>query len=282
MLDMQHETFLRFDGGRTKAFTLSYDDGVTADKRLLKILDSYGVKCTFNLNSGVFPDRGLHNRLGEQESFNTFADCQHELALHGHRHLYLTKVSAVQVAQEIVANREYLEQRYNRLVCGMAYAYGATDDSICDMLRSLGVTYARTTQSTGSFDIPADFLRWNPTCHHTDKQLMELARRFTDTSPTDERKARESYLFYVWGHSYEFDDNNNWHVITDLLDAVAGRSDVWYATNGEICNYVTAFRRLQWGVADQLVYNPTCRTLWVERDKKLYRIDPNATVHFDI
>lgn len=282
MLDMQHETFLRFPEGRVKAFTLSYDDGVVADKRLLKILDSYGVKCTFNLNSGVFPDRGAHNRMSEEESFDLFANCRHEIALHGHRHLYLTKVSSVQVAQEVVANRQYLESKYNRLVCGMAYAYGATNDCICKLLAELGVHYARTTVSTGEFSLPADFLRWNPTCHHTDKNLHEIASRFVHSSPLDERKARESYLFYVWGHSYEFDDNNNWHVITDLLDEVGGRNDVWYATNGEIYDYVAAYRALQWGIEDQLVYNPSCLTLWVERDKKVYRLPAGETVRFDI
>ncbi len=282
MLDMQHETFLRFSNGRAKAFTLSYDDGVAADKRLLKILDSYGVKCTFNLNSGVFPDKGLHNRMDEREALDAFKNCRHEIALHGHRHLYLTKVSKVQAAQEIVANREYLESRYERLVCGMAYAYGATNAEICDVLRSLGVHYARTTYSTGKFDLPSDFLRWDPTCHHTDAHLQEIAQRFVATSPLDERKARESYLFYVWGHSYEFDDNNNWHIITDLLDVVGSRDEVWYAANGEICDYVNAYRSLQWGIEDQLVYNPTCTELWVERDKKLYCIPAGATVHFDI
>ncbi len=282
MLDMQHETFLRFPEGKAKAFTLSYDDGVEADKKLIGILDNYDVKCTFNLNSGMFPDKGLHDRMSEEDSYALFSRCGQEIALHGHRHLYLTKVSSVQVVQEIVANREYLESKYNRLVCGMAYAYGATDDGICNILRGLGVHYARTTVSTGNFSLPQDFLRWDPTCHHTDRSLSEIARRFVDTSPLDERKARESYLFYVWGHSYEFDDNENWHVMTDLLDTVAHRDDVWYATNGEICDYVNAFGMLQWGITDQLVFNPTHTDIWVERDKKLYRLPSGRTVYFEV
>lgn len=282
MLDMQHETFLRFPNGLEKAFTLSYDDGVVADKRFLKLIDSCGVKCTFNLNSGVFPDAGIHGRLGEQETYEVFSKCSHELALHGHKHLFLTKVSTPQCVQEIVANREYMEDKYNRVVCGMAYAYGATDDRVCEVLRLTGVHYARTTVSTHTFDIPKDFLRWNPTCHHTDKNLNELVEKFLTTKPSDDRKAREPYLFYVWGHSYEFDEQNNWHVIEDLLKSVANRSDVWYATNGEIYDYVTAYNSLVWGIADQIVYNPTALDLWVERDKKLYRIPSGQSVKFHI
>ena len=43
--------FLRFPDFRYKAVTLSYDDGVVFDKKLIQILDEYGLKCTFNLNS---------------------------------------------------------------------------------------------------------------------------------------------------------------------------------------------------------------------------------------
>ena len=48
-------TFLhmRFPEGKTKAVTLSYDDGVTQDKRLAELFRSHGLKCTFNLNAGL-------------------------------------------------------------------------------------------------------------------------------------------------------------------------------------------------------------------------------------
>ena len=278
---LQHETYMRFPNGLEKAFTLSYDDGVVADKRLLKVIDSYGVKCTFNLNSGLFAQRGRHNNMDAEDAYSTFKDCHHELALHGHNHLFMTRVSHIQCVQEIVANREYLEAKYNRIVCGMAYAFGAYNDSICDTLRMLGVHYARTTVSTGTFEIPKDFLRWNPTCHHTDAKLLDLADKFADSAPSEESRAREPYLFYVWGHSYEFDDEDNWSVLDELLNLVAKRSDVWYATNGEIYDYVTAYNSLVWGIKDQLVYNPSAFDIWVERNRKLYRIPSGKTIAFE-
>ena len=39
--------------GKMKAITFSYDDGVTQDKRLIEIFNKYGLKATFNLNSGL-------------------------------------------------------------------------------------------------------------------------------------------------------------------------------------------------------------------------------------
>ena len=48
--------YMRFPEGRTKALTLSYDDGVEQDKRLMEILNAHGIKATFNINTGLFAD----------------------------------------------------------------------------------------------------------------------------------------------------------------------------------------------------------------------------------
>ena len=39
--------------GKKKAVTFSYDDGVTQDIRLIEIFNRYGLRATFNLNSGL-------------------------------------------------------------------------------------------------------------------------------------------------------------------------------------------------------------------------------------
>ena len=36
-----------------KAVTFSYDDGIEQDRRLVEIFNRYGMKCTFNLNTGI-------------------------------------------------------------------------------------------------------------------------------------------------------------------------------------------------------------------------------------
>lgn len=45
---------LVFPGGKSKAFTLSYDDGVTQDRRLAELLRKRGLKATLNISSGLF------------------------------------------------------------------------------------------------------------------------------------------------------------------------------------------------------------------------------------
>lgn len=39
---------------------------------------------------------------------------------------------------------------------------------------------------------------------------------------------------YVWGHSYEFDNHDNWDVIEKFCAYMGNRNDIWYATNLEI------------------------------------------------
>jgi peptidoglycan/xylan/chitin deacetylase (PgdA/CDA1 family) len=276
MLDK--ERFMRFPEGKAKALTFSYDDGVVYDKKLIKILDAHGLKCTFNLNSGLFEGAGVHNRMDELDTYNTFASSGHEVAVHGARHIFLTKTSVAEGIDEILSDRKYLENKYDRIVRGMAYAYGAFSEVVKQYLALCGIDYARTTVSTRTFDVPTDWLQLNPTCHHNDARLMELADTFVQDSPENAPKAREPWLFYVWGHSYEFDDNNNWHVIEEFAHRVAHRPDVWYATNGEIFDYVTAYNRLVFGCDGSKVYNPTHRTLWLEQREVVYAIAPSETV----
>ena len=51
--------------GKKKAITFSYDDGVTQDERLISLFNKYGLKCTFNLNSGFLVFRvAIHSGCG--------------------------------------------------------------------------------------------------------------------------------------------------------------------------------------------------------------------------
>lgn len=266
---MENEVFMRFLGGREKALTLSYDDGVFADKRLIALLNRYNLKCTFNLNSGIFGNMA-HGRMPREETIKTFSNCGHEIAAHGSRHLFLTKVDKMRGIYDVISDKKELENIFGSVVCGFAYPYGAFSEEIKDYLKLVGIKYARTTNSTGLFEIPDDFLELNPTCHHEDPRLTGMTDRFLNTYPHDFVKEREPYLFYVWGHSYEFDEKDNWHIIEKFAEKVSGFNDVWYATNGEIYRYVTAYNSLEFSVDAERVYNPSALDVWFEKEKKIF------------
>ena len=48
---------------KLKAVTFSYDDGTTQDIRLIELLNKYGLKSTFNLNSGLFSKNKILIRI---------------------------------------------------------------------------------------------------------------------------------------------------------------------------------------------------------------------------
>lgn len=280
-IQMYREKYMRFPEGRCKAATFSYDDGVRADKKLVEIFDKYGVKATFNLNSELFDAQCWHGRMDEEETFNTFSHTGHEIALHGARHVFLDKVTLPEAIDEILKNRAYLEEKFKRIVDGFAYPYNSYNGDITGVIKKLGVKYARTTQSTHTFDIPRDWLLWNPTCHHADKAFWELLEEFLKLCPRNMAKHRESLLFYVWGHSYEFDDDNNWDLIETACKKLSDNSDVWFATNGEIYNYIQAYNGLKFSLDGERCFNGSYMAVWLEIRGKTYKIGAGKEVVFD-
>ena len=46
--------YMKLKDGKRKVLTFSYDDGVVQDIRLVNIFNKYGLKATFNINSGCY------------------------------------------------------------------------------------------------------------------------------------------------------------------------------------------------------------------------------------
>lgn len=272
-----NERFMRFKDGKSKAVTFSYDDGVAADKKLLQIFNRKNLKCAFNLNNPLYGS-GKHGTMDEGTAFSAYKDCGQEIALHGDKHLFLNKIPLPEAALEIIENRKYLEDKYGCIVNGMAYAYSGYNDEVVALLKSLGVNYARTTESSYSFDIPKDWLRLKPTCHHGDKRLFSLAEEFINSEPDGEYKKREPLLFFVWGHSYEFDDNGNWDVIEKFTDGISGRQNIWYATPNEIYGYVKSYESLMYSLDGERVFNPSHETVWLDIRGRIYAVESGKQI----
>ncbi len=272
--------FLHYPGGLARALTFSYDDGVEQDERLIRLLNEHGMKGTFNLNSGLFSSEGsvfapgtVHRRMTLAHAREVYMASGHEVAVHCFTHASLPELSQPQMVQEIMMDRETLEGIFGGIVRGMAYPFGAFDDSVVEVLRMCGILYARTVISSHGFALPRDWLRMAATCHHDDPMLMELADRFLSS-----KTCFESKLFYLWGHAYEFEANDNWQVIESFLDKLAGRKDIWYATNIEICSYTLAWKQVYTSVDGHLMHNPTDRAFWFELDNKPMLIHPGETL----
>jgi len=255
------ENLLRFPGFLTRACTLSYDDGVRDDARLIEIMRKYGLKGTFNLNSCNL--QGAGGRCHTADEIKELFGEDTEIALHGYNHHSLAKVSPALAMRDVVADRDCLEKTFGRIVRGMAYANGSYDESVIEMLRAAGVAYSRTTKATYSFDLPDEWLALHPTCHHKDPRLFELLDAFLAPPERNYFWSIKPRLFYLWGHSYEFPRDNNWDVIEKFGEILSKRDDVWHATNMEIYKYVDAFNRLVFSSDFDYVENPSATDVYI-------------------
>lgn len=273
--------FMKLKDGKSKVLTLSYDDGVVQDIRLIGLMNKHGIKGTFNINTGCyFPEDkermpSSHMRMRLSEAMDLYIGSGQEVAVHSLKHPYLEKMKPADVMREILEDRKNIEQQYGTLARGMAYPYGTYNDMVVEVLGLCGICYSRTVESTRKFDFPENWLTLHPTCHHNDPKLMELAREFADGKPLN---ALVCQMFYLWGHSYEFDNNDNWKVIEEFVEYVAGREDIWYATNIEIYDYVKAYERLQVSVDHAIVHNPSDIDVWFFEKGETYCVKAGQTL----
>ncbi|MBO5745756.1 MAG: polysaccharide deacetylase family protein [Clostridia bacterium] len=267
-----------FPDGKVKALTFSYDDGVDADIRLIEIFKKNGLKGTFNLNGGLLTgEQGKNARkLSEDEAKELYADPDFEVACHTYTHPFLEKCDPAVALREIVTDRLKLESLFGCEVHGMAYPFGTYSNTVLDVCRMAGIYYSRSVKSTLNFDLPTEWLTWHPTCHHINSEIFNLADKFLNEKPG----AKENpWLFYVWGHSYEFNQRNDWDRMEQICEKVSGHDDVWYATNMEIYRYCRAFKRLQYSADGEIVHNPTSTEIWLcDRRGNAFSIAPGETV----
>lgn len=275
--------FMRYPEGRAKAVTFSYDDGVAADKRLAQIFDKYGMKATFN-HTGWSSDNYTSEQVEEY-----FLSKGHEIAVHGANHRATGYLRPIEGIKEVLECRLELEKRCGRIIRGMAYPdsgitrFGAHGgyERIRHYLEELGIVYARTLAGDNNlFQLPQDFYAWMPTAHHNNPQIMEYIDEFLGLDLSDKAyyATRAPRLFYIWGHSYEFDRDDNWEHIESICRKFAEADDVWYATNMEIYEYVQAYKALVYSADGYTVYNPSLHTVWIDADGRVYALKSGETV----
>lgn len=279
--------FLRFPGGKPKAFTMSYDDGVRQDIRLAEICTKYGVKCTFNLNSGMIHPEPGHRRLAADEIREHLLGAGHEIAVHGFNHQAPGAARPIDTMQEVLKDRLSLEKEFGGIVRGMAYPDsgitkihpGTSYETIRQILQNLGIVYSRSLGGDNDkFLLPEDWYNWLPTAHHNNPKVLDFAEKFAAFDYAKLYSAgRHPRLFYLWGHSYEFDNDNNWERIEAILEILANREDTWYPTNIQLRDYVAAYESLIYSADGTKVYNPTLLEIWFNVDGKDYSVKPGET-----
>lgn len=222
--------------GKMKAVTFSYDDGVVFDRRLVEIFNRYGVKCTFNLNSGIMSGANFWESGGveiHRMNANGLPDLYrgHEIAVHCLTHADLTRCDDETIRNEVVLDKQNLERMFGCEIEGMAYPYGTFNDKVVEIVGECGIKYARTTRSTCGAATPAHLLTLDAAMHHSDQHAFDYINEFLALNPAE---MTEPKMMYIWGHSYEFEVDNNWDHIEQMCKLLAGKDDIFYGTNSEV------------------------------------------------
>ena len=262
-----------FPGGCRKALSFSYDDGNMKDADLIRILDKYGMKGTFNLNA--------HRVLtGIKTSGETWGKQYkgHEVAGHGFFHYSFASQAPSGNLALLYGDRAVLEKCFGEILCCHDYANGTFSGAVADARRNLaacGYIYARGAGNTMGFELPEDFLLWEQTCHHN-KGILALADKFIEADEKESLKA-----FTVWGHVSELVRDNAFDMMDEFCKKLYGKEKyIWYATNKEICEYVLASRKLLWMEDRSAVKNLSHMSLLIACKGKLISLAPGGILHF--
>lgn len=275
------DVFLRYPGGKSKALTFSYDDGCPTDVRLADIFFDRGMKATFNFTN--------NSKFTKEEIKENFLSKGHEIAVHGAYHRAPGNIRPIEGIIDVLDCRLKLEETTDLIIRGMAYpdtgitAFGnfGSYEAVKQYLKELDIAYARTLGGDNNlFLIPSDFYAWMPTAHHKNPKIFDYADEFInlDLSVKTYHARRYPRLFYIWGHSYEFDNDNNWQRIADICDKFKDNDDIWFATNIEIYDYITAYKSLHYSANGHKIYNPTLINLWIDVDGALFEIKSGETI----
>ncbi|WP_321372559.1 polysaccharide deacetylase family protein [uncultured Draconibacterium sp.] len=263
-----------FPDGKTKALIMSFDDGLQQDKQLIAIMDKYGIKGTFNLNSGMLDSTAywLDDYLETQSSYIgkdeiTTIYRNHEIASHSVSHPNLTQIESIEIIKEVNDDIDSLEEFSGQKIISFAYPFLSANSEVASLLENkTPITNARTGPGTGSFSLPDSLFLWYPTCHHSE------AHKYVSAFKTSTDSLQ---LFYIWGHSWEFDQNieyNNWDYMDKLCRNLAGLEEVWYTTTGEFAKYLQAIRSLKY--SNSVIKNNSAIPVYLQLDDRMIKLPP--------
>ncbi len=225
--------------GKNKAITFSFDDGVKQDIRVIEIMEKYGLKGTFNLNSAnlgrIFVRDEKVTRYILPASMTKELYKNQEVAGHTMSHFNLIELDDDTVIRQVGLDARLLEELVGYPITAMAYPCGGVnnDARVKELIRNnTGIQFARTITSTYSFDMQDDLLCFNPTVHYCEiNELFSLAEKFINL------KTDKPQVFYIWGHTYELDEDCSdltWEQFEDFCRLIANKDDIFYGTNSQV------------------------------------------------
>ncbi len=269
--------FDRFKDGKLYALTFSYDDGCPQDRRLVELFNKYEMKATFNFNSRSTENPNSKG-IRAEEIKALFTGKGHEIACHSVNHPHLENMPIKEQYDELMNDRIALERASGTIIRGLAYPFGTYGNETFTAMDACSLVYGRTANASNNFNLPMDFKVWVPTTHHN--ECENSVKRFIYN--VTKAPWRAGGVLYIWGHAYEFDNQNapvQWEKFEEILaDLYQYKDGYWAATNIEIYDYVQARKQIRFSADGKTIYNPTDIDIWVSYNEEPLKIGACETV----
>lgn len=263
--------------GKKKAFNVTYDDGVLQDVRFVELLNKYGLKGTFNLNSALMEnefewthEKGLVvKRLRTDVVKDLYAG--HEVASHTLNHPYMHDLSKEGVMWELSQDKRNLEAIFEKEIKGFAVPFDYYSGMIEECVKECGFSYGRISEMSHSFHPQNDYYNWKATVFHCEECLGELTQQFVET---DEELA----VFQIVGHSYDLDAEDMWDRMENICRVISEQDDVLPMTMIEMVEYLKAMEQVE--ITDEFIHNHSDRSLWFAVDGAIFKAKPHEKVWY--
>lgn len=259
-----------YPGGKPKAFQITYDDGVLQDVPFVQLLNRYGIKGTFHLNSQLMQEKfawihpnGMEVRRLDPVAAQGVYD-GHEIASHTLTHPDLQGLPREELLRQMGRDRENLQNMFGREVLGFAVPFHYFDEEIAQCAREVGFAYARTSECTLSYVPCGQSYAWKTGVYHVMPEFLPYVEGFFAAE-------EELAVCQIVGHSYDLDAENMWQTMESIFRRVAAREDIWCCTQLELIRYLQAMDAFD-GT------NASDQTLWFRVDGVMRQVLPGGTL----
>ena len=260
-----------YSNGRRKAFNVTYDDGILQDVRFVKLLNRYGIKGTFNLNSLLMErefewihESGMVVKRLSCDAVRHLYD-GHEVAAHTLTHPYLNDKSEAELMWEIGEDKRRLEALFGREVAGFGVPFHFYDDRIAQCVRQCGFEYGRKSEETRNYSPWQDPYHWCCGIFHLAPELDDFVEGFFKAD-------QELALCQIVGHSYDLDAAQMWERMENIFRRVAEDDDIQPMTHLEIVRYIRAMGQAE--VRTDFVENHSDIELWFRENGRVFSLRP--------
>lgn len=254
-----------YSNGKERAFSVTYDDGVFQDIRFVSLLDKYGLKGTFNLNSALMEKEfeWTHDKIKTVKRISVSRAVtlykHHEIASHTCSHPYMKDLSEKEILSELSEDKKKLEKYFGKKVRGFAVPFDYYDDIIEDCVRKCGFEYARISEESMTYLPDKNYYRWRASIFHLEPCLDDFTDGFLKTDT-------ELALCQIVGHSYDLDAENLWEKIEEIFRKVSEDPSVCPMTTVELIRYLKAMDSVT--ITEKEIVNRSDVPLWFEVNGK--------------